>query len=177
MTLTDFTLDDTLGAKPDRPGSGPHARSLALALILTLAGTTSWAQTRVSDAWVRGTVAAQKSTGLFAIITSSQGGALVSASSPVAGTVEIHEMKMDGDIMRMRALPRLELPAGKKVELKPGGYHVMLLDLKQPLKAGDTVTVSLVVEAADKSRETIEIKAPVKAANAAAGGGHSEHKH
>ena len=126
------------------------------------------AQTTVTAAWVRGTVAQQRTTGLFAQITSAQGGRLVSVTSPLAGVVEIHEMKMEGDVMRMRAVPALELPAGKSVALKPGGYHVMLMDLKQPLKAGDSVPVTLVVEGADKKREFIEIKATVRAAAAAA---------
>jgi copper(I)-binding protein len=102
-------------------------------------------------------------TGMFAEITSAKGGRLVSASTPVAGVVEIHEMAMEGDVMKMRALPAgLALPAGKAVVLKPGGYHVMFMDLKQQLKAGDTVPVSLVVEGADKKRETVEVKAAVK---------------
>ncbi len=133
------------------------------------------AQTTVADPWVRGTVAQQKATGLFAQITSAKGGRLVSATSPVAGVVEIHEMAMDGNVMKMRALPSgLELPAGKAVELKPGGYHVMLLDLKQQMKAGDTVPVTLVFEGADKKRETVEIQAPVRALNATAA---PMHKH
>jgi periplasmic copper chaperone A len=76
-------------------------------------------------------------------------------------------------VMKMRALPQgLELPAGQAVELKPGGYHVMLMDLKRPLKAGDTVAVTLVVVGADKKRETIEVQAPVRAAAPV-----SDHKH
>jgi periplasmic copper chaperone A len=138
--------------------------SLALATWLLAAGLAAHAQTAVKDPWVRGTVAQQKATGLFALITSTAGGKLVSASSPVAGVVEIHEMSMEGNVMKMRALPAgLDLPAGKAVELKPGGYHVMLMDLKKELKAGDTVPVTLVIEGADKKRETVEIKAPVRA--------------
>ena len=96
-------------------------------------------------------------------ITSAQGGKLLSVSSPVAGVAEIHEMAMQGDTMRMRAVPSLELPAGQAVELKPGGYHLMLMDLKQQLKAGDSVPLTLVVEAKDGKRETIEVKASVRA--------------
>jgi copper(I)-binding protein len=70
---------------------------------------------------------------------------------------------MEGNVMKMSAVPGLELPAGKTVDLKPGGYHVMLMDLKKELKGGDMVPVTLVVEGADKKRETIEVKAPVKA--------------
>lgn len=135
----------------------------SLVIWAALAAFGAQAQTTVKDAWVRGTVPQQKATGMFAQITSATGGKLVSASSPVAGLVEIHEMKMEGNVMRMSAVPGLELPAGRAVELKPGGYHVMLMDLKKDLKAGDTVPVMLVVEGADKKRETIEVKAPVKA--------------
>ena len=146
--------------------------SLLLALAVTAGG--AHAQTTVTEAWIRGTVQQQKATGLFAQITSAQGGRLVSASSPAAGVVEIHEMSMDGNVMKMRALPNgLDLPAGKPVALKPGGYHLMLLDLKQPLKTGDTVAVTLVIEGADKRRETVEIKVPVRALASAMG----EHKH
>jgi hypothetical protein len=84
----------------------------------------------------------------------------------VAGIVEIHEMSMDGTTMRMRAIPALDLPAGKAVDLKPGGYHVMLMDLKQPLKAGETVPLTLVVEGAGGQRESVEVKAVVKTPDA-----------
>jgi copper(I)-binding protein len=137
------------------------------ALLLTLATAAAWAQTTVKDAWVRGTVPQQMATGMFAQITSAKGGRLVSVSSTAAGVVEVHEMAMDGNVMKMRAVPALDLPAGKMVELKPGGYHVMLMDLKQTLKAGDTVTLSLVIEGSDKQRETVEVKAPVRAPAAA----------
>lgn len=134
-----------------------------LALLALLAMASAHAQTSVKDAWVRGTVAQQKATGMFAQITSSTGGRLVSATSPVAGVVEIHEMKMEGDVMKMKAIPGLELPAGKMVELKPGGYHVMMMDLKKELKAGETVPVTLVIEGADSKRESIVVNATVRA--------------
>jgi copper(I)-binding protein len=109
---------------------------------------------------------------MFARITSAQPARLVSASSPAAGIVEIHEMTMQGDVMRMRAIPGLDLPAGKPVELKPGGLHLMLINLKQPLEPGKTVPVTLVVETGGK-RESIEVKVPVRTlAGQAAGGGH-----
>jgi copper(I)-binding protein len=127
-----------------------------------LMAVSAQAQTTVKDPWVRGTVANQKATGMFAQLVSAKGGALVSAASPVAGLVEIHEMTMDGSVMKMRAVSTVELPAGKPVDLKPGGYHVMLMELKKDLKPGDTVPVTLVVEGADKKRETIEVKATVK---------------
>jgi periplasmic copper chaperone A len=141
-------------------------KPIALSIVtgcLALAAQATFAQTTVKEPWVRGTVAQQKATGAFMQLTSAQGGKLVSAQSPVAGVVEIHEMAMEGTTMKMRAIPGLDLPAGKAVELKPGGYHVMLMDLKQQLKDGETVPVTLVVEGKDGKRETLEIKAPVKA--------------
>jgi len=141
-----------------------NTRRVLISFSLAFCSLPLWAQTTVTDPWVRGTVAQQKATGLFAKITSAQGARLVSASTAVAGLVEIHEMSMAGDVMKMRALPDgLALPAGKAVELKPGGYHVMLMDLKQQLKVGDTVVLTLVLEGKDKKRETLEIKVPVKA--------------
>ena len=133
---------------------------------LSLCSMASFAQTTVKDAWVRGTVAQQKATGAFMQITSAQGGKLLSAQSPVAGIVEIHEMSMSGDVMKMHAVPGLALPAGQAVELKPGGFHMMMMDLKQQLKAGDSVALTLVVEGKDGKRETLQLKVPVKALGA-----------
>ena len=130
-------------------------------------------QTRVTDAWVRGTVAEQKATGAFMQLTSVAGGKLVSASSTAAGAVEIHEMKMKGSTMQMRAIRGLDLPAGQAVALKPGSYHMMLLDLKAPLVAGSTVDLTLVVEGKDGKHETVQVKAPVRALGAAM----TDHKH
>ena len=160
-----------LTAKPWRLAA---LAALACGLALPLA-----AQTTVKDAWVRGTVAQQKATGLFAQISSAEGGRLISATSPVAGLVEIHEMAMDGNIMRMRALANgLELPAGKAVDLKPGGFHMMLMDLKQQLKPGETVSLTLVVAGKDGKSETLELRVPVRPlAGGMTGGDHAGHKH
>jgi periplasmic copper chaperone A len=146
------------------------ARTASAALLAVAA--SAHAQTTIKDAWVRGTVAQQKASGAFMHITSAQGGKLLTVSSPVASVSEIHEMTMQGDTMRMRAVPSLELPAGQSVELKPGGYHLMLMDLKQQLKAGESVPLTLVVEGKDGKRETLEIKAPVRAL-----GSDNAHKH
>ncbi|MBP5989535.1 MAG: copper chaperone PCu(A)C [Piscinibacter sp.] len=145
------------------------------ALAFTAAAVS--AQTSVKDGWVRSTVEPQKATGAFMQITSPQGGKLVGAQSPVAGVTEVHEMAMEGNVMKMRAVSALELPAGKAVELKPGGYHVMLMDLKQALKAGETVPLTLTVEGKDGKRETVELKLPVKAAAAAPAAQHEHAKH
>ncbi|MCB2016443.1 MAG: copper chaperone PCu(A)C [Hydrogenophaga sp.] len=127
--------------------------------------TAAWADTsvKVDDAWVRGTVASQKASGAFMRLTPSAKARLVAAESPVAGVVEIHEMAMENNVMKMRQVPGLDLPAGQTTELKPGGYHVMLLDLKQQLKGGELVPITLVFEDEAKKRFTQEIKAPVTA--------------
>ncbi|MFO1308588.1 MAG: copper chaperone PCu(A)C [Burkholderiales bacterium] len=129
------------------------ARTLFLAAALA-AAPAALAQVAVSDAWVRGTVAGQKATGAFMQLKADADVSLVGASSPVAGIVEIHEMKMDAGVMRMSAISALPLPAGKAVELKPGGYHVMLMALKAPLKEGDTVPVTLTFKDKDGKAST-----------------------
>lgn len=150
-----------------------------VALAATFIASAAQAQTTVKDPWARATVAQQKASGAFMQLQSVRGGKLLSASSPVAGVVEIHEMAMDGNVMKMRAVPSLDLPAGKAVDLKPGGYHVMLMDLKKQLNAGDTIPITLVVESAGQ-RETVEVKAAVRPLSSQGGSGekgHHGHKH
>ena len=159
-------------------------KNLFVACSLALAAS-AWAQSpvQVQDAWARATVANQSATGAFMKLTAPENTRLVSASSPVAGIVEIHEMRMEGDVMRMRAVPALPLAAGQTVELKPGGYHVMLMDLKGPLKAGDAVPLTLVFEGTNGQRRTQDVTAVARAMGAAAApagaghGGHGGHKH
>ena len=138
-----------------------------VALAALLAAGAACAQTTVSDAWVRGMVAPQRATGAFMKITSAQGGKLVAASTPAARVAEVHEMVMQGDVMAMRAIEALELPAGKAVELKPGGHHLMLMGIDQPLKPGGTVPLTLTIEGRDGKRETLQLSVPVKALAAA----------
>ena len=146
------------------------------ATIVLAAGGTAWSQTSVKDPWVRGTVAQQKASGAFMQITSTKGGKLLSVSTPVAGVAEVHEMKMEGNTMKMRAAPALELPPRQTVELKPGGYHVMLMDLKQPLVDGTSLPLVLSFEDAKGAKSSLQLRVPVRtltAAPPAAG----EHKH
>jgi copper(I)-binding protein len=154
-------------------------QSLGSKLLALCAGAllaaTAQAQTTVKDAWARGTVAQQTATGVFMQITSVQGGKLVGVATPVAGVAEVHEMKMDGSVMKMAAVPALDLPAGKAVTLAPGGYHVMLMGLKQPLKEGDSVPLTLTVQGADGKKEAVELKVPVKALGAAPAAGLHHH--
>ena len=138
-----------------------------VAIALALGATVAGAQVTVADAWVRGTVAGQKATGAFMQLKSSADTALVSAASPVAAVVEIHEMKMDAGVMKMSAVKSLAVPAGKTTELKPGGYHVMLMELRQPLKEGETVPVTLNFEDKAGRKQSVEVKAAVRALTAA----------
>jgi hypothetical protein len=143
-------------------------QTLGVAAIAILAATglaaapAASAQVTVTDPWVRGTVTGQKATGAFMQLKSPADTALVAAASPVAKIVEIHEMKMEGGMMKMSAVDRLALPAGKAVDLKPGGYHVMLMDLVKPLKDGDTVPLQLTFEDKAGKKQTVEVKAVVK---------------
>jgi copper(I)-binding protein len=121
------------------------------------------AEVTVKDAWIRGTVPGQKVTGAFMQLSSTADAALINVSSPSAKFVEIHEMKKEGDVMKMKAIDRLPLPAGKSVALTPGGYHMMLFDLKAPLAAGDVVPLTLTFEDGTGKKSTVEVKATVKA--------------
>ena len=136
--------------------------------LFLFAALPAFAQVAVNEAWVRATVAQQKATGAFMTLTSRQDSKLVAASSPVAGVVEVHEMKMVDDVMRMRQIPALPLPAGQPVALNPGGYHLMLLELKQPLKDGDKVPLTLEVEDGKQVRSSITVEATVRPLNSAA---------
>ncbi len=139
-----------------------------LGLLLALLAAPATAQVTIADAWVRGTVPGQKATGAFMNLTSATDATLVAASSPVAKVVEIHEMAMEGGVMKMRAVERLALPAGKPVGLKPGGYHVMLMDITGQLKDGEMVDVSLTFADKDGKKSTQQVRIPVKALTASA---------
>jgi periplasmic copper chaperone A len=117
-------------------------RVLALTLFC-LATTLSWAQVRVEGAWARPTVPGQQGGGGYLTLTSAVADRLVGGSTPLAQRFELHTMAMKGDVMEMRELDAVELPAGKKVEFKPGGLHVMFIGLKAPLKVGTKVPVTL----------------------------------
>ncbi len=135
------------------------------ALIATLAVTAGCAQAQnveVRDAWARSTVPSQKASGAFMKLTAKEGTRLVGADSPVAGITEVHEMKMVGDVMKMRAVDALELPAGQTVELKPGGYHVMLMDLKTSLKSDSTIPLTLMFKDAKGVESKVEVQLPVR---------------
>ena len=159
---------------------------LVASVMASMTSMAVAADVSVKAPWVRATVPGQQATGAFMELTSAAGGALIGASSPVAGVVQVHEMTLDGGVMKMREVPRVELPAGKTVSLKPGSYHVMLMDLKSSLKKGDTVALTLKLEDKDKKASTLEVQAEVRDITAAAAaapaapstsGGEGEHHH
>lgn len=129
--------------------------------VLAAATSLAHAEVTVKDAWVRGTVPAQTATGAFMTLTSSTEAKLVAVASPVAKAVEIHESMMHGGNAQMHEVAAVALPAGKPIELKPGGHHVMLMGLAKPLKPGDTVPLTLTIEEKGK-RSKVEVKAAVR---------------
>lgn len=133
-----------------------------LAACAALVALSAHAQVAVKDAWIRGIAQGQRATGAFMQLASPTDATLVAVASPAAKVAEIHTMSMDNGVMRMRAIDALPVPAGKTVELKPGGYHVMLLELTQPLADGATVPLTLTFSDAAGKRTTQTVNAIVR---------------
>ena len=142
-------------------------KKIMISLTLSAVSLAAQAQLSVTEPWARATVPQQKATGAFMQLKSVKDVRLVEVSSP-AGVAEIHKMEMVDNVMKMRAVDSIDLPAGKLVELKPGAYHIMLMDLKAQVKDGDVVPLTLTIEGKDKKRETLEVKAIAKPLNQAA---------
>lgn len=140
-------------------------KPLSALIVLCSLCAPAMAGVSVTAPWVRATVPAQKSSGAFMRVQSSTKARLVGVSSPVAAQVELHQMDMKDGMMKMQQVDGIDLPAGKGVNLASGGYHVMLVGLKQQLKAGEAIDLTLQIEHAGKKRESITIKVPVKPIN------------
>jgi copper(I)-binding protein len=150
--------------------------SVAIALAALWAGQALAQNVQVKDPWARATVQGQKASGAFMTLTAKADTTLVGVASSVAGVAQVHEMKMDGGVMQMRALPKgLELPAGKAVPLKPGSFHLMLMDLKVPLQKDTTIPVTLRFKDAKGVESTLELRVPVS--TSAPGGDAGGHQH
>lgn len=132
------------------------------ALALCIASSAVAQSLQVTDAWVRGTVPAQKVTGAFMEISSKQAARLVSADSPAAAVVELHTMSMKDGVMKMTQVEGIDVSAGQSVKLAPGGYHLMLMGLKQQMKPGERVPLKLTFELADKKRESLDLMVEVR---------------
>jgi copper(I)-binding protein len=133
-----------------------------LGALLLPSAAMAQAKVEVTSAWARATAPAQKVGAVYMDVRSATAARLISAASQVAAKTEIHSMTVENNIMKMHPVESINLPAGQSVRLAPGGYHVMLIDLKHDLKKGDTVAVMLTVENSDKSRQTIEVNAEVR---------------
>jgi periplasmic copper chaperone A len=117
----------------------------------------------VKDAWARATVAQQTSSAVYMDLSAAQDARLIGAATPVAGNVQIHQMSLDANqVMRMSAVPALDLPAGKTVRLAPNGYHIMLTGLQRPLNVGETLPLTLTIETATHERRTLQLNVPVQ---------------
>lgn len=142
---------------------GYTVKKLLLAALFSISAVAHAGDVDVQAPWVRGTVDGQKASGAFMTLTSTKGAALVgvAVSKTIADEAQVHAMKMDGDRMSMAPVARVELPPGKPVVFASGGYHIMLLGLKQTLKPGSHVMLELKIENAAKRIDTIKINAPV----------------
>ena len=130
---------------------------------------------KVVDPWARATVPGQKVGGVYMELIARQNLRLTGVKSAASETAEVHQMKMEKGMMRMRAVPFLELPAGKRVKLAPGGYHVMLSDLKQSLVTGQKLKLELTVEDSSKHRHQIMVDVLVRDRDAGTTGMHDHH--
>ena len=145
-------------------------------LVGLLAGGAHAAElVKVVDPWARATVPGQKVGGVYMELVARQNLRLTGVKSVASETAEVHQMKMEKGMMRMRAVPFLELPAGKRVKLAPGGYHIMLFDLKQSLVTGQKLKLELTVEDSSKRQHQVVIEALVRDRDAGTAGTHDHH--
>jgi len=146
---------------------------MVVLLACSLNGAAGAAQpVAVKDAWVRAPAPGQKVAGAYMELTGRIKAALVAVASPVAARGELHNTVLEDGVMKMRPVGRIDLAAGQTVRLEPGGLHVMLIDLKQPLKAGEKVPLTLTVQRADFSRAVFTVQAEVRDASGSTGAHH-----
>ena len=136
--------------------------ALSLVASTTLAQKIDPAVPAITEAWARSTVPGATVSGAYMHIKSPRPLKLVKAESPVAGLVELHNMTMKDGLMEMKAMDSVDIPASKLIELKPGGVHVMLMMVKQPIKPGDKVPLILTFEGADKKPVVMKVDAVAK---------------
>ena len=160
------------------------SRTLLGALLALASIAGAWAQAAVPVTvlapWARASVQGQRASGAFMTLVAQEPLTLVGASSPAAGFAEVHEMKMEGEVMRMRAIGSLELKPNQPVQFKPGGYHLMLQELKAPLAANTSIPLTLSFRTAGGETRELALQVPVSAmppreAGAADAHGHKKH--
>lgn len=135
---------------------------LCIVLFVLFVGFASAGEVTVRDAWTRATVPGQKVAGVYFDIESNADARLVGVDTALTAAAEIHQMSMEDGIMRMRAVPGVQLPAGKTVRFEPGGYHVMLFDLPRQLRAGERILVELLVQDASGQRSRLVAEVEVR---------------
>lgn len=144
-----------------------NMRLPVLLIAAFLAAPVLAADVKIENAWIREPAPGQPVMGGYMDITSDKDASLTQASSPAFGKIELHEMKMQGDVMQMREIGKLALPKGKTVRLEPGGLHMMLYAPKSMLKAGDKIPLTLVISSGGKT-EKLETTAEVRSMQAPA---------
>ncbi|BCM24500.1 copper chaperone PCu(A)C [Methyloradius palustris] len=125
---------------------------------LLMLATISHAEVTITHAWIRSTAPGQSVAAGYLKFVSDKDVTLISLSSPVANSVAVHEMIMNGDVMKMREVKQLNLKAGKAVELTPDSYHLMFNEIKHPIKDGEAVPVDFVFSGKDNIHSTVSIK-------------------
>ncbi|MGD9615492.1 MAG: copper chaperone PCu(A)C [Alphaproteobacteria bacterium] len=146
---------------------------LAAVLLLSAAAVAQTGTVEVTEVWARATPGGAENGAAYLTLQSPTADRLTGATSPVADKVELHAATMEGGVMRMREVAAIDLPAGQTVTLKPGGLHIMLVGLKQPLQPGQTVPLALQFEKAGKR----EVAAAVGRVGAMGPGTHSDAAH
>jgi hypothetical protein len=137
-------------------------RSLLALLIMLGASLPAWAEGLVVvHAWAPATVPGQPVAAVYMQLRSAVDARLVGIESDVAGPVQMHSMTSQEHVMRMREVPEVDLPAGKTIAFAPGGLHIMLTNLKHPLKAGESIRLELTLERADHHKQTVAVSVPV----------------
>lgn len=153
-----------------------------VAAIAMACGAAAWAQSAapvtVLAPWARASVQGQRTSGAYMTLVAQEPLTLVGASSPVARTAELHEMKLEGDVMRMRQLEALPIKARETLQLKPGGYHLMLVDLKAPLAPNTSIPLTLDFRTASGEARQVSLQVPVSATPPREAGAHGTmHRH
>lgn len=137
---------------------------LLLACLMPLTGLAD-DQVTITRPWARATMPGQEVGAAYMVLQSATDATLNEVSSPAADSIEIHKMAMKDGVMEMRMMETLPLPAGKAVKLEPGGFHLMLFDLKKPLKPGETLSLSLKIRDKSGKSHTQQIQVPIKASD------------
>jgi len=135
-----------------------------LACLISFSSFATDDTVKITQAWARATMPGQEVGAAYMLLQSPVDATLTEASTPVADNVEIHKMAMNNGVMEMRMMETLPLPADQTVKLEPGGFHLMLFDLKHPLKAGDSVALTLKIKEKSGKTYALPVKLPIKAA-------------